>query len=91
MRLLLHEYQALLGATLADLLAANVEAVYARLALVHYGVGDPDGEVPEVLRFLVVERRRGLIQGAVLLFLEVGASPRTERLIVGLHGPCEVP
>ena len=53
MRLLLHEYQALLGAALADLLAANVEAVYARLALVHYGVGDPDGEVPEVLRFLV--------------------------------------
>jgi uncharacterized protein (DUF111 family) len=79
-----------LGAALADLLAANVEAVYARLALVHYGVGDPDGEVPEVLRFLVVEGRRGLIQGAVLLLLEVGASPRTERLIVGLHGPCEV-
>ena len=79
-----------MGAALADLLAANVEAVYARLALVHYGVGDPDGKVPEVLRFLV-EGRRGLIQGAVLLLLEVGASARTERLIVGLHGPCEVP
>jgi len=53
LRLLLHEDEALLGAALADLLTANVEAVNARLALVHDGVGDPDREVPEVLRFLV--------------------------------------
>lgn len=44
--LLLHKYQALLGAALADMLAANIEAINACLPLVHDGIGDADREVP---------------------------------------------
>ena len=93
-RLLLHKDQALLGAALADMLAANIEAVYARLPLVHDGIGDTNREVPKVLSFLV-KGRGGLIQRAldvnicVLLLFEVRTSSRTECLIVGLHGPSE--
>ena len=49
----MHKDQALLGAALADLLAANIETVNACLPLVHEGIGDPDRELPEVLSFLV--------------------------------------
>ena len=88
----MYKDQALLGAALADMLAANIKAVYARLPLVHDSIGDADREVPQVLSFLV-EGRRGLIQRAlnvnvgVLLLFEVRTSSRTECLVVGLHGP----
>ena len=68
-----------MGAALADMVAANIETVNARLTLVHDGIWYSNREVPEVLIFLV-ERRGGLIQRAlnvhigVLLLFEARTS-----------------